>query len=33
MPAIMDPADRADIGINERLLRLSVGVEDGEDHS
>jgi methionine-gamma-lyase len=28
---IMDPADRADIGITEQLLRLSVGVEDGED--
>jgi methionine-gamma-lyase len=28
---IMDPADRADIGITEQLLRLAVGVEDGED--
>ena len=28
---IMDPADRADVGISERMLRLSVGLEDVED--
>jgi methionine-gamma-lyase len=28
---IVDPADRAEMGISEQLLRLSVGLEDAED--
>jgi len=27
----MSPADRKKAGISETLLRLSVGIEDGED--
>ncbi len=29
--AKMSPADRKKAGISETLLRLSVGIEDGED--